>query len=140
MLLPAKARRGSRRCRGPRQGGALGLEWLEERTAPAVFLVSTAPDGSPGRGPAYNPRISADGRHVGFVSPASNLVSGDTNGRFDVFVRDLRLGVTTLVSAAPDGSPANNSSNYPSISADGLSVAFESTASNLVSGDTNGHS
>src|SRR5205085_2668883 len=82
--------------------------------------------------------ISADGRYVTFASYASNLVSGDTNGTLDVFVRDRIGNQTRRVSLAFDGAEANALSFWPAISADGHYVAFESAASNLVSNDTNG--
>ncbi|MGH9012991.1 MAG: TolB family protein [Acidimicrobiia bacterium] len=87
--------------------------------------------------------MSADGRYVAFVSNATNLVAGDTNGFADVFVRDHQSGETERVSVATGGTEANNNSNTPlpdvgsSISGDGRYVAFESDASNLVPGDTN---
>jgi Tol biopolymer transport system component len=84
------------------------------------------------------PAISADGRYVAFVSVASNLVAGDTNGLYDVFVHDRQTGQTTRVSVASNGTPANQSSFAVKLSADGRYVAFTATASNLVSGDTNG--
>jgi archaellum component FlaF (FlaF/FlaG flagellin family) len=74
---------------------------------------------------------------VAFDSEASNLVPGDTNRWGDVFVRDLRSGTTQRVSVATNGRQANSDSNIPAISADGRYVAFDSTASNLVPGDTN---
>jgi Tol biopolymer transport system component len=100
--------------------------------------VSLATDGTEGNGPSFNPAISADGRYVAFTSVASNLVSGDTNGSDDIFVHDTQTGTTTRVSLATDGTQGNNDSYHPAISADGRYVAFWSTASNLVSGDTNG--
>lgn len=99
--------------------------------------VSEAFDGSGANGPSRSPTISASGLTVAFVSDASNLVSGDTNGVADIFVRN-RDGATVLVSAAPDGSPANGPSSQPDISDDGRFVAFTSSADNLVPGDTNG--
>ena len=48
---------------------------------------------------SYSFRISADGRYVAFYSDASNLVAGDTNGTYDVFVKDLQTGAITRVSA-----------------------------------------
>jgi Tol biopolymer transport system component len=80
--------------------------------------------------------MSADGRYVAFNSRASNLVDGDTNGMFDVFVRDRQTGATERVSVAGDGTQANGQSFEPSISADGRYVAFETDASNLAEGPT----
>jgi ELWxxDGT repeat protein len=99
--------------------------------------VSVASDGTQGNSNSDNPSISADGKVVTFQSYASNLVAGDTNGTWDVFVRDLATGTTTRVSVASDGTQANANSERPSISADGKVVAYYSIASNLVPGDTN---
>jgi len=84
------------------------------------------------------PSVSGDGRFVAFLSAATNLVSGDTNARADVFVRDIVNGATTRVNVADGAVQANQFSDQPAISADGMVVAFASLASNLVSGDTNG--
>ena len=90
-------------------------------------------------GSGIGARISADGRFVAFSSGASDLVPGDTNGAFDVFVRDRQTGVTERVSVGSAGEEGNNSSSSwnCSVSADGRFVAFESHASNFVPGDTN---
>ncbi|GIF13435.1 TolB family protein [Actinoplanes teichomyceticus] len=79
--------------------------------------------------------ISADGRYAVYESTASDLVPGDTNGRSDVFRRDLRAGVTTRVSVSGAGDQADGSSFAASISADGRYVAFDSDATNLTPGD-----
>ncbi len=100
--------------------------------------ISVASDGTEGWGGSGYPSVSSDGRFVAFGSIASNLVPGDTNSTWDVFVHDRQSGMTTRVSVAGDGSQANADSAYPSISSDGRFVAFESNASNLVAGDTNG--
>jgi tricorn protease-like protein len=86
---------------------------------------------------SIGPSISADGRYVAFASEASNLVTGDTNGSYDVFVFDRVTSETTLVSVDSNGVQGNGASNQPSISGDGRFVAFSSYASNLVPGDTN---
>lgn len=82
--------------------------------------------------------ISADGRFVAFVSDASNLVSDDSNGVSDIFVRDTQTGITELISRTSDGAVANGASFDPAISDDGNIVAFVSTATNLDGNDTNG--
>ena len=82
--------------------------------------------------------LSADGRYVAFESQSSRLVPGDTNGDYDIFVRDLWMGTTTRVNVSGTGEQANDGSSEASISADGRYVAFFSSASNLVPGDTNG--
>ncbi|MEW6183312.1 MAG: Ig-like domain-containing protein [Bacillota bacterium] len=100
--------------------------------------ASVAGAGIQANGDSLDPFISADGKYVAFYSSASNLVSGDTNGLDDVFVRDRQAGRTERVSVSGTGAQANGSSRYPSISADGRYVVFNSGASNLVLGDTNG--
>ena len=83
--------------------------------------------------------ISSNGRFVAFESKASNLVPGDTNGKSDIFVHDRQTGSTEMVSTDSSGIQGNNGGCFiPVISADGRYVAFESEASNLVPGDTNG--
>jgi Tol biopolymer transport system component len=84
-----------------------------------------------------DPSISADGRYVAFASRASNLVAGDTNNTWDVFVHDTQTGITTRVSVDSASTEGNNISDDPSISADGRYVAFRSIADNLVADDTN---
>jgi Tol biopolymer transport system component len=84
------------------------------------------------------PSLSADGRFVAFASFAGNLVTDDTNGKADIFVHDRQTGMTVRVSVAGDGVQANGASSYPTLSADGRFVAFQSEASNLVPNDTNG--
>ncbi|HFQ15549.1 MAG TPA: DUF4347 domain-containing protein, partial [Rhodobacteraceae bacterium] len=88
---------------------------------------------------SYQPDVSGDGRYVVFVSLASNLVDNDTNGAWDIFLRDRQSGTTTRLSESYTGSEGNdNSSGSPRISANGRYVVFESSASNLVAFDTNG--
>jgi Tol biopolymer transport system component len=87
---------------------------------------------------SFHPSISSDGRIVAFDSNATDLVAGDTNGGFDVFVRDRGAGTTRRVSVTSAGAQANDFSAAADISGDGRFVAFESGATNLVAGDTNG--
>src|SRR4029453_3082195 len=89
-------------------------------------------------GDSQRPSISADGRYVAFDSDDWDLVWGDTNDSFDVFVNDLATTSTIPVSVDDSGPQSNGDSFRPSISTDGRHVAFYSEASNLVSGDTNG--
>jgi Tol biopolymer transport system component len=95
---------------------------------------------STGHEPAYgciDPAISANGRYVAFRSVARNLVPGDDNGTYDVFVRDLAAGTTELVSVATDGGAGSSGSWELSISDSGRYVSFGSWADNLVPGDGN---
>ena len=100
--------------------------------------MSRSAPAAPGNGTSTTPVFSADHRYAVFQSDATNLVAGDTNGKSDVFVRDLVAGTTTRISLGNDGSQANDSSTSPYISADGTRVLFTSLATNLVVGDTNG--
>ena len=112
--------------------------FIHDRQTGETTRVSVASDGAQANNDSMSPQsISADGRYVAFVSYASNLVVGDTNGHRDVFVHDRQSGETTRVSVASDGAQANSVPEDPRISADGRYVAFASYASNLVVGDTN---
>lgn len=106
----------------------------------ATTRVNVSSSGQEANGDSnfYRPSLSRDGRYVAFNSLASNLVAGDTNGGWDIFVRDRQSGQTTLESRSSSGQQGSNWSQWPSISADGRYVAFKSFASNLVSGDSNG--
>src|SRR4028119_1273663 len=100
-----------------------------------ITLVSVDSAGNLGNNFSRSPSISADGRFVAFVSNASNLVPGDTNGETDIFLRDTLTNTTTGVSVDSAGKPGNLQSLDASISADGRFVAFYSSASNIVPGD-----
>ena len=115
--------------------------YLRDRVAGTTTCVSVSTFGAPAGG-SYNPVISADGRYVAFESFANSLVTFDTNVSNDVFVRDLVNGTTARVSVSSLGVQAENGSDssFPSISGDGRLVVFQSSATNLVAGDTNGQS
>jgi Tol biopolymer transport system component len=89
-------------------------------------------------GYSQTPSMSFDGRYVAFVSGATNLIGPVLNGAQHVFVRDTQSGTTTLASKDANGVQGNDSSYYPKISGDGRFVSFQSFATNLVPGDTNG--
>jgi Tol biopolymer transport system component len=112
--------------------------FVRDRQTGTSYRVSRDSAGAEANGNSNTPSISADGRYVTFESDATNLVTGDTNGRRDIFVRDRNTGTTYLVSRDSAGAEANGNSNTPSISTDGRYVTFESDATNLVTGDTNG--
>jgi len=105
----------------------------------ATIRVSVASDGTQGDGGSGLPSISSDGRFVSFGSAATNLAAGDTNGHSDTFVRDRLMATTERVSVASDGTQGNGNSFPEALSPDGRFVVFESDATNLVAGDTNGH-
>ena len=111
--------------------------FLHDRQTGQTSRVSVASDGTQADGWSSDPKISADGRYVAFSSGANNLVPGDTNEKSDIFLHDRQTGETIRVSVASDGTQGNNYSGSSSISANGRYVAFSSSASNLVPGDTN---
>ncbi|MFT2015170.1 TolB family protein [Streptomyces sp. 796.1] len=82
--------------------------------------------------------LSADGRFALFASKSAAVVPGDTNGAFDLFLRDLKRGTTERVSLAPRGVEAAGDSLFGQLSGDGKTLVFVSAASNLVPDDTNG--
>jgi Tol biopolymer transport system component len=105
-----------------------------------IQMISTSSSGVQGNiSTSQAPSISADGRYIVFESSAYNLVDRDTNYKSDIFLKDTLTGATTLVSTSSSGTQGNNHSSNPYISADGKHVVFESEASNLVDGDTNGY-
>src|SRR5439155_150755 len=116
--------------------GLVGEVWAAQQASTKRVSVDSL--GAQGIGDSEGPSISAHGRFVAFYSSAANLVGSDTNGARDVFVRDRKTGKTTRVSVNSHGAQANGESFAPPISADGRFVAFLSSASNLVGGDTNG--
>jgi Tol biopolymer transport system component len=115
----------------------LPAEAEAKQAGATTTLVSVSASGARPTQGSLSPAVSADGQVVAFTSYADDLVPDDTNGSRDVFVRDLRTGVTERVSVATGGAQANGRSGLPSISADGRFVAFGSEASNLVRGDSN---
>ncbi|MCY2987439.1 MAG: S8 family serine peptidase, partial [Planctomycetota bacterium] len=79
----------------------------------------------------YGFSITADGRYVAFAEQPLGFTPGD------VFVYDRQSRNVERISVADDGTPANDSSGNPSISANGRYVAFDTGGDNLVPGDTN---
>lgn len=120
-------------------GDSNGLKdvFLKDLQTGAIQLVSTDAAGVQGNASSDSNSISADGRYVAFTSSASNLVTGDTNGVADIFVKDLQTGVVQNVSTDAAGTQGNGASAWASFSADGRYVVFRSAASNLVAGDNN---
>lgn len=103
-----------------------------------VIRCSRTPAGNAGNGASFEPSISANGRFVAFHSSASDLVPGDTNGKSDVFVFDTATQDMTRVSTSVNGDQGNGDSSLGRLSADGSVIVFQSSASNLAPGDTNG--
>jgi hypothetical protein len=123
----------------------LGVTIVVAQCTPSTTLVST-PDGvTPANGLSEHPSANSTGQFIAFSSLASNL-GATVNGVENIFVRNTCLGVVPTcttgvvlasISSGTGASPANGSSLISSISADGHTVSFLSTASNLVARDTN---
>ncbi|MCC7013785.1 MAG: PD40 domain-containing protein [Planctomycetes bacterium] len=120
-------------------GDLNGVEdiFVKELSTGVVTLVSRSSLGALGNGHSRSPALSGDGRYVAFASRASNLVAGDSNAVWDVFVHDRVSASTVRVSVDTGGAEGNADSLLPSISAGGGCVTFTSWASNLVAGDGN---
>lgn len=107
-----------------------------------IVRATTHADGSAPTSPEYanttiRSSLSADGRYVAF-STYRALTPGDSNGRFDVYVKDLATGALDLVSSNDADQPGDNNSSFPAISANGRYVVYNSTAGNLVPNFTPG--
>ena len=122
--------------------GVTGTQvYLRDRTTGKTILASAALDGTPANAGASGSAISADGRFIAFDSTSTNLVSQNTNGLKQAFLRDVVAGTTVLVSAATDGTSANaqvfdevgGTFGPLAMSADGRYIVFNSNATNLVS-------
>jgi Tol biopolymer transport system component len=111
--------------------------FVQDRTTGVLERVSLSSGGVQGNDWSQAPAISDDGRFVAFQSFADNLVTGDTNFDYDVFIRDRQAATTVRASVRTDGSEGGLSlaSFAPSLSADGSVVAFASEA-DLVAADT----
>ena len=113
--------------------------FLRDRQAKTTVRISVGAGGAQAvGGPSGQPSVSADGRYVEFISSATNLVAGDTNNNDDAFVRDLQTGTTTRVSVGAGAVQSNGTAQTATMSGDGRYVAFNTDATNLVAGDTNG--
>jgi Tol biopolymer transport system component len=120
-----------------------GDVFVHDRQTGTTARVSISSNGGQGDFSSSGSSISADGRYIAFDSQSTNLVPNDTNNvdnanlNSDVFIHDRQTGITTRVNIASNGAQANDTSSGSSLSADGRYVAFTSSATNLVVGDTN---
>ena len=112
--------------------------FAHDRATGITERVSVASNGAESHDPSYRPSLSADGRFVAFESLSSDLVPGDTNLAWDVFVHDRSTGSTERISQSSAGVQGNDASWDAAISNDGRYVVFSSYATNLVPGDGNG--
>ncbi len=114
---------------------------VNDQNNPPAFIVLASISSSRAQANADcdQPAVSVDGRYVVFSSTATNLVSLPVPPGFpfrQIFLRDMILGTTVLVSANTTGDYANQSCDNPDVSDDGRYVVFDSTATDLVSGHT----
>lgn len=100
--------------------------------------ITVGVGGEASNGNSERPVVSADGRFIVYQSQASNLVKGDTNKAWDVFVFDRDTRQTIRVSVGSEGEQADGDSVSPSLSADGRVIAFVSYATNLTGGIVEG--
>jgi len=108
--------------------------FLRDRMSGWTWLISRPTFGGSANGISQMATISTNGRHIAFASGATNLVPGDTNGRWDVFVYDMDQFRLARVSVATDGTQGDRDAYYPAISADGRFVAFLSWSTTFASG------
>lgn len=102
-----------------------------------TLCISVGPDGRAASAFRSRPDMSGDGRFVLFGSLSASIVQNDYNGVGDVFLRDTLLETTRAASVTPELRIASGLSLPRAISQDGSTVAFSSSASDVVAGDTN---
>jgi hypothetical protein len=111
--------------------------FVHDRMTGRTVRASESADGL-SNGPTFYGSISRDGRYVAFYSFSNNLIPIDTNGRTDIFRKDLLTGEVELVSVGAGGEQTNGSSiiddSVTAISPDGRYVVYQSLASNIVPG------
>ena len=111
--------------------------FLHDRQTGSTVRISVNSQGGNAFGGGSLPAISGDGRFVAFTSTSDDIVPGDTNFQSDVFVHDRLTGTTEIVSLSSEEEQGNHTSGGGTFSFDGRFIAFTSSASNLVPGDTN---
>jgi len=112
-------------------------DYVHDMQTGQTQLVSITPTGKSGNSQSFEPVVSDNGKFVAFMSQASNLVARDTNGTYDIFLRNLQTNETSRISMSTKGNQGNHHSFSPDISSDGRFVIFCSWASNFVAHDDN---
>jgi hypothetical protein len=106
-------------------------------TVPISF-ATTGQGGSVGNGASTQAQISSDGHWVSFRSLATNFAAADTNNVADIYLNAVGSGQSPVrVSVSSAGAQAIGASFQSTVSTNGKAVAFVSSATNLVAGDTN---
>jgi Tol biopolymer transport system component len=123
----------------PGDTNGVGDFFLRDLRTGITERVNLGANGVEANGNTDGGTLSADGRFVLFSSIATNLVTGDTNGKEDAFLRDLQAGTTIRVSLTANGTESTGHSGGGGLSADGRYVVLNSLASDLVPGDVNGY-
>jgi Ca2+-binding RTX toxin-like protein len=114
--------------------------YLSDVGGNGIGRVSTGTGGTlAANGRSLNPDLSGDGRYIVFESTTSNWASGGSTATTDIFLKDRFTGTLTRISTSLTGGDGNGESINAKVSADGRYVVFESAASNLTTGDTNGY-
>lgn len=114
---------------------------IYQRVVPTkvTVLLSRSNAGGTLNSHSSDPAYDGSGTIFAFSTMASNIANDDSNGVFDVYLRDSVKKTTVRISTRADGTQAlNGGSRWPSLSKDGKKIVFTSTATNLVAGDTNG--
>jgi hypothetical protein len=111
--------------------------FVRDRAAATTTRVSVDAAGNEADFFSVRPVISADGRVVAFESLAANLVPGDTNSSVDLFLHALVTGYTERISVDSNGRQSECSSENVSLSGDGRTAVFDSSAASLVASDAN---
>jgi len=110
---------------------------VRDRTTATTTRVNVDTTGNEADSFSVRPVISADGRVVAFESLAANLVPGDTNASVDLFLHALVTGYTERISVDSNGRQSECSSENVSLSGDGRTAVFDSSAASLVAADAN---
>jgi len=111
--------------------------FVRDTVAKKTRRVSIGAGTTQANGSSFWPKISDNGRYVSFISSATNLVAGDTNAQADAFRVDTTTGAVLRLSVGAGGKQANGKSANLDMDATGTKFVFSSTATNLVTGDTN---
>ncbi len=123
----------------PKDGNGKVDLFLRDRLAAGTALISVATNGAGANGDSHAGSVSDDGRWVAFQSTASDIAENDTNGVYDVFLRDTEMGETRLVSVNESGTGSGNGESLnPQTSRDGRYVIYVSRATD-VAGPASGH-